>query len=258
MNWEWRGRNRLCPNLRYPNICVKDLRKTRKDFNGDNRRSAEISTGYFPSAERALPHIQLSSEAGTVSPFENILLRNCLISLLQQPQLLNQSISLLVLNSSFYACCIVCRVCCKKERCCINQMSWRIFPSFGQWETILSLPDRSLGSSVGMATGWTAGFPFPAGAWHFSLLHSGQTGLLYIGHRGLFPRGVMRQGPWSWPLTSIYCRRREWWSYTSTPLNVFMTWFVIKHRDITFYLYLIGICLRSMESWSKCKRFLQM
>jgi hypothetical protein len=27
---------------------------------------------------------------------------------------------------------------------------------------------------------------------------------------------------WSWPLAFIYCRGQECWSYTSTPLYVFM------------------------------------
>jgi hypothetical protein len=40
---------------------------------------------------------------------------------------------------------------------------------------------------------------------------------------------------WSWPLTSIQCRGQEWWSYISTPPHVLTAWYLIKHRDFTFF-----------------------
>jgi hypothetical protein len=138
-----------------------------------------------------------------------------------------------------------CRFWCKKGWCCMDQNVLKNIPGFRSVETILSPPYSSLGSSVGMARGWTAGVPFPAGVRNFSLqlpdLLWDLRNLLCIGHWGLFPLGVKRQGAWSWPLTSIQCRRQAWWSYTSTPLDFVVAWFVIKHRDnITIYLYLIG------------------
>jgi hypothetical protein len=74
-------------------------------------------------------------------------------------------------------------------------------------------------SSVGTATGWTAGVRFPARLRFFSSpqrpdrLWSPPI-LLSNGRRGLFSRGKAA-GAWSW-LTSK-CRGQEWWSYTSTP-----------------------------------------
>jgi hypothetical protein len=56
----------------------------------------------------------------------------------------------------------------------------------------------------------------------FSLLHNIQTG------SGAYPTSysmvtdVKTAGAWSWPLTFIYCRGREWWSYTSIPPYVSM------------------------------------
>jgi hypothetical protein len=34
--------------------------------------------------------------------------------------------------------------------------------------------------------------------------------------------GTKAAGAWRWPLTSIQCLGREWWSYTSTASYVFM------------------------------------
>jgi hypothetical protein len=67
---------------------------------------------------------------------------------------------------------------------------------------------NSRNSSVGIATGWTAGVRFPVEAKDFSLLHSGQTGSgahpashpLDTGDS--FPGGKA-EGPWSWSLTSM-------------------------------------------------------
>jgi len=49
--------------------------------------------------------------------------------------------------------------------------------------------------------------------------------LLYNGGGGI------AAGPWSWPLTSVHCRDKEWVEQCSTPPYVFMAWFSIKHRD---------------------------
>jgi hypothetical protein len=44
----------------------------------------------------------------------------------------------------------------------------------------------------------------------------GPSSLLSNRNRGLFP-WCKAAGAWRWPLTCIYCRDQEWWSYTSTP-----------------------------------------
>jgi hypothetical protein len=84
--------------------------------------------------------------------------------------------------------------------------------------------------------GGQPGVQFPAGA-RFSLFHSVQTGSgatqrpVQWAPRAVSP-GDKAEGAWSWPLTSIKCRSQRW-SYTSTPLYVFMAC-VIKHRDNLF------------------------
>jgi hypothetical protein len=99
---------------------------------------------------------------------------------------------------------------------------------------------------IGIATGWTAGVRFPAGARDISLLHSFQTGS--GAHPASYPMGTgscfsggKAAGAWSWPLTSIKCRGQEWWSYTSIPPYIFMVWCVI-HRE-QGQLYVLPFCL---------------
>jgi hypothetical protein len=80
---------------------------------------------------------------------------------------------------------------------------------------------RSRDISVGIATGCMARVRVLA-VQDFSLLYSVQTGSgahlasYTMGTGGSFPGGKAA-GAWSWPLTSILCRDREWWSYISTP-----------------------------------------
>jgi hypothetical protein len=75
---------------------------------------------------------------------------------------------------------------------------------------------------------WTVEFIFPTGARDFSVLHRAKTGSGAhpashpIGTGGFSFYGGKTAGTWNWPLTSISWRRQEWWSYTSTPPNVFM------------------------------------
>jgi len=65
-----------------------------------------------------------------------------------------------------------------------------------------------------------------------------------MGTGGSFPVGKAA-GAWSWPLTSVSSAEvKNAWSYTCTPLYVFMAWCLVKHRDnftfaLTFYLYII-------------------
>jgi nitroreductase len=74
--------------------------------------------------------------------------------------------------------------------------------------------------SVGIATGWTAGFLFPARQEIFSLSGSVETssgdppGLLSNGYPGLLAGGIAA-GARSWPLASIHCRGQEWWNLHS-------------------------------------------
>jgi hypothetical protein len=53
----------------------------------------------------------------------------------------------------------------------------------------------------------------------------GQTFFLSNGSSFL---GGKAAGTWSWPVTSICCRGQEWWSYTYTPTNVFLAWWLIS------------------------------
>jgi hypothetical protein len=82
------------------------------------------------------------------------------------------------------------------------------------------------GSSVGIPTGyWLDGRSSNPGRCKIFLFSTASTlalGPTYtISTGGSFPAGKAT-GSWSWPLTSIYCRGQEWWSYTSTPTQVFM------------------------------------
>jgi hypothetical protein len=76
------------------------------------------------------------------------------------------------------------------------------------------------------------GVRFLTGTWNFSLLHSiqissgPQPASHPMGTGGRFPGGTAARG-WNWPLTSIWCWGREWWSYTSTP-HVFTVWCLIN------------------------------
>jgi hypothetical protein len=75
-----------------------------------------------------------------------------------------------------------------------------------------------------------------------SLFHSVQTGCeaytvsCQTGTGGSFP-GCNAAGAWNWPLTSVYCRGQEFWSYTSIrPMSSWRETLLIKHRDnCTFY-----------------------
>jgi hypothetical protein len=85
----------------------------------------------------------------------------------------------------------------------------------------------SLDSSFGIATRWTAGVRFPAGARDFSLLHSTQT--RHGVHLASYPIGARDSfhGVNGWGVelspTSIWC-----WSYTSTSSYIFMAWCLIS------------------------------
>jgi hypothetical protein len=77
---------------------------------------------------------------------------------------------------------------------------------------------RSRVSSVSIVsdyTGWTTGVRSPAGAEDFSsssvsrpALGPTQPPVQWV--PGIFSPGVNAAGAWCWPLTSIYCRGREW------------------------------------------------
>jgi hypothetical protein len=73
------------------------------------------------------------------------------------------------------------------SRHCISEVNFTPWPA----HMILKLLSRD--STVGIATGWTAGARFPEGLRDFSLLHSAQTGPgahpASNAYRGLFPRG---------------------------------------------------------------------
>jgi hypothetical protein len=49
-------------------------------------------------------------------------------------------------------------------------------------------------------------------------------------------------GALNWPLTSIWYRGQEWWSYTSTLPYVSVDWCLIKHRDTFILPYIRGMC----------------
>jgi hypothetical protein len=81
--------------------------------------------------------------------------------------------------------------------------------------------------SIGIATGWTARVQFPTRPRDFYVVHRVQTdseahpSSYPVGTGGCSPGGKVT-GAWSWPLTSIWYRGQEWWSYTSTPPCVFV------------------------------------
>jgi hypothetical protein len=60
--------------------------------------------------------------------------------------------------------------------------------------------------------------------WLLTLLYSW---LLNNGYRWWFLQSKVAEA-WSWPVTSIYCRGQEWWSYTSVAPHVFMAWCLIN------------------------------
>jgi hypothetical protein len=74
-------------------------------------------------------------------------------------------------------------------------------------------------SSQQRATGWTAGDRFPGEATHILFSTASRAAL-----GPTQPPMQWVPGAWSWPLTSIYRRGQEWWSYTSTLPYVLMTW----------------------------------
>jgi hypothetical protein len=87
---------------------------------------------------------------------------------------------------------------------------------------------RSKDSSVGIATGYglnDLGSIPGSERYFFPPQHPhrfwGPLTFLSDGYWGCFP-GDKAAGPLSWPLTSISCRGKRSWSYTSTPLYVFM------------------------------------
>jgi hypothetical protein len=93
--------------------------------------------------------------------------------------------------------------------------------------------------------GWTARVRFPTGQ-RFFLLHSIQTGSVDhsasypMGTRCSFPRGKAAAAK-SWPLTSIQCQGQVWWSYTSTPKDVFMAWCLINEAQRQVHRFYINI-----------------
>jgi hypothetical protein len=81
------------------------------------------------------------------------------------------------------------------------------------------------GSSVGIVT------RYGLDGWGFSLIHSVQTGS--GAHPAAYAMGTGGKAAkaWSWPLTSLYCRGQELWSYSSTPPYVFMAWCLANNRN---------------------------
>jgi hypothetical protein len=50
----------------------------------------------------------------------------------------------------------------------------------------------------------------------------------------------------------IWCRGQEWWSYTSTPPYVFMTWcLLIKNRDNFISLWVYSVDLTEEDDAGK-------
>jgi hypothetical protein len=78
--------------------------------------------------------------------------------------------------------------------------------------------------------GLRAGRPVFNSRWRQEIFSSpdrfwGPPSLLSSVYWGSFPGGKLARA-WSGPLTSIYCRGQECWSFTSTPTYVFMTWYL--------------------------------
>jgi hypothetical protein len=74
------------------------------------------------------------------------------------------------------------------------------------------------------ATSWIAGIRFPAGTIFFSSVQTDSRALLAsysICTRGSFLGGKSAR-VWSWSLTSIQCRSKQWWGYTSTPQYIIL------------------------------------
>jgi hypothetical protein len=108
------------------------------------------------------------------------------------------------------------------------------------------------------ATGWTAGFRFPARA-DFSPFLSIQTGS--GAHLASCLKGTRGKsaGAWSWPLTSIYCWDQEWWSYTFTsPIclhGMVLNYLIAGIWPLTFrwstkiqvYKWEVGFCFIAVE-----------
>jgi hypothetical protein len=107
--------------------------------------------------------------------------------------------------------------------------SWCLRLTVVRWISFGPYNWRSRDSSVGIATGHALdgrGSILVRGK-RFSLIHSIQTSS--GAHPASYPMGTgvsfpagKAGGPWGWPLTSIWCRNQEWWSYTTTPPYVFM------------------------------------
>jgi hypothetical protein len=105
-------------------------------------------------------------------------------------------------------------------------------------------------SSVGIATAygvddWMIGIRFSAGAGNFTLRHRVQTGsgahpASYPMDTGLFPWGLSGRGVKLTIHLNLMSMSKNAWSYTYTPQYVFMSRYLVKHRDyftFTFYLY---------------------
>jgi len=59
---------------------------------------------------------------------------------------------------------------------------------------------------------------------------------------GTLSQGLKRPGSEAGHLRPSSAGVKNGWSYTSTPLYVFMVWFLVKHRDIfTFYLHKVHL-----------------
>jgi hypothetical protein len=103
-----------------------------------------------------------------------------------------------------------------------------------RWRTMITCR-AGLAQSVQRRTrGWPAGVRFLAGV---KILHIVQTGSrahpnsYTMGTRDCFTGGKAAEA-WSWPLTLIWCRGQEWWSYISILPYVIMAWcFSMAHSN---------------------------
>jgi hypothetical protein len=86
---------------------------------------------------------------------------------------------------------------------------------------------ESRDSSVSMSTGyWLGGQGSIPGRGSFFPTQTGSGPYLasnQVGTGGSFPGGKVER-EWSWLFTSIWCRGKEWWSYTSRSAYVLMPW----------------------------------
>jgi hypothetical protein len=105
-------------------------------------------------------------------------------------------------------------------------------------------------SSVGVATGWTAGLRIPAGVKISSAAQRpnllwGPPSLLFNGYRRLFPRGINRPGREADHLPPSCAEVKN--GGAIPPLPHISSWhsaWLIKYRDnFTLYLYLFTVCI---------------